>query len=64
MKNKQNSHDLYDRAERKIRHSPKLAPHLTFILADWNEGDEHLRWVIRSTVKEILDWVESNGRTE
>jgi hypothetical protein len=47
---------LYERAERRVERSPKLRVRRDFILADWPEGDEHLRWVISASVEEILDW--------
>ena len=50
---------LYEQAERRIDHSPKLSPHKEFILADWPEGDEHLRWVIKAPIDEILDWIQA-----
>jgi hypothetical protein len=49
--------ELYEIAVRKVNHSKKLSPHADFIFADWSEGDDHLRWIIYSTVAKILDWV-------
>jgi len=48
---------LQEKAENRVKGSPRLAPHADFILADWPEGDEHLRWVLKAKVQEILDWV-------
>ena len=49
--------ELYEMAVHKVDHSPKLRPYADFILADWTEGDEHLRWIIYSSIKEILNWI-------
>lgn len=51
---------LYKQAKSKIMHSESLSRYVDFILADWPEGDAHLRWVIESTENEILEWVESS----
>ena len=29
------------------------------ITADWNEGDEHQRWVDSAPAQEIVDWLAS-----
>lgn len=50
--------NLYAKAKRRVENDKRLAPHADFILADWPEGDEHWRWVIKAPVDEILDWVE------
>ena len=47
----------YAEAKQKVESSVKLAPHADFILADWDEGDEHLRWVCTADEKTILDWI-------
>lgn len=52
--------NLYDEAKNKVTKSPSLSRHADFILADWNEGDEHLNWVINSSIHEILEWVFAN----
>ena len=51
------SSELYRQAERRVMRSAALSRHADYILADWPEGDEHLRWVINATVHEILAWV-------
>ena len=48
---------LYERARNRVLDDPNLANHAEFILADWNEGEEHLRWVIDASTDEILDWI-------
>lgn len=49
---------LYQQAKARVETSEALAPHAEFILADWDEGEEHLQWVLDATEAEILDWVE------
>jgi hypothetical protein len=53
---------LYERAEARINRSVKLSKYRDFILADWPEGDSHLRWVITATAKEIVSWAEAGQR--
>jgi hypothetical protein len=48
--------DLYDRAKMRVQRSPRLRKYEQIILADWREGDDHLRWVIRGRVGEIEAW--------
>lgn len=50
--------ELHIRAECRVDRSPRLRPHKHIILADWRDGDDHLRWVIRSTVREIEAWAK------
>jgi hypothetical protein len=48
--------ELYDRAVSRVQRSPRLSKYERVIFEDWSEGDDHLRWVIRATVKEIEAW--------
>jgi hypothetical protein len=57
------TNELFEKARSRVMRSPALSRHADFILADWNEGDEHLRWVISATVREILDWIPSEQYT-
>ena len=50
--------DLYARAWRRVQKSPRLCKYSEIILADWSEGDDHLRWVIRGSVGEIESWAK------
>lgn len=50
---------LREQAERRVDASPKLTKYKAFIMADWNEGAEHWRWVIRASVSEIVDWAKA-----
>ena len=59
-KNPRLAMNLFDKAKNRVMNRPSLARHSDFILADWNEGDEHLQWVIKSSVHEILEWVIAN----
>lgn len=47
---------LHDRALSRVRRSPQLSQYEQFIMADWPAGDEHLRWVLTASVREIVDW--------
>ena len=49
---------LYDKACDRVFRSPRLRKYSDIIFADWSEGDDHLRWVIRGRVGEIEDWAQ------
>jgi hypothetical protein len=49
---------LYDRAVARVSGSPRLSKYHAIIFADWSEGDDHLRWVIRGKVSEIESWAK------
>jgi len=55
--------ELYRRAERRIR---KLYPDdeeaVAFALADWPEGEEHLRWLLTAPAEEIDSWIAAGSR--
>jgi hypothetical protein len=57
-----NTKTLYERAESKVDASPTLRKYREFILSDWHEGDDHLRWVISAPVKEIVSWAEAGQK--
>jgi hypothetical protein len=50
---------LFEQAKEKVENSPVLSEDADFILADWPEGEEHLRWVVEADESEILEWVEA-----
>ena len=50
--------DSYALAHQRVHRSPRLLKYASIILADWNEGDDHLRWVIRGKVGEIESWAK------
>jgi hypothetical protein len=54
--------DLYAKAWRRVQKSPRLRKYEDIILQDWPEGDDHLRWVIRGRVGEIVAWAEQIRR--
>jgi len=49
---------LYDKACGRVFRSPRLRKYNDILFADWPEGDDHLRWVIRGTVGEIEAWAQ------
>ena len=53
---------IFEQARYRVQHTPELAPHEEFILADWPEGDEHWQWVAEARVEEIVSWVEAGTR--
>ncbi len=48
-------------ARNRVANNSKLNVHSDFILADWNEGEDHWEWVATASVEEILDWVEAGS---
>lgn len=50
--------DSYALAHQRVHRSPRLRKYASIILADWNEGDEHLRWVVSARVGEIEAWAQ------
>lgn len=50
--------DLHARATWRVARSPRLRKYHKIILADWSQGDDHLRWVMRASVKEIESWAK------
>lgn len=50
---------LRERAEKRVNASPKLSLYRDTIMADWPEGQEHWRWVIKARVSEIVYWAQS-----
>ena len=51
--------ELFEKAKERVVNSPSLEVFSDFILADWDEGDDHWQWVIEADESEIVDWVES-----
>ena len=49
---------LYIRAHARVDGSPRLSKFKDIIFADWSEGNDHLRWVIRARVREIEGWAQ------
>lgn len=52
---------LYDRAISKMERLGFCDDDIDFTFADWREGggDEHYKWLIKSTKSEIASWIES-----
>ena len=49
---------LWAQASMRVIGCKRLKPYANIILADWPEGSEHWRWVIRGRVKEIEAWAK------
>jgi hypothetical protein len=49
---------LFHKASVRVERSPRLRKYREIIFADWSEGDDHLRWVIRGRVGEIAAWAK------
>ena len=58
MKTSKTSKTNYEKAKDKVKSSPRLRQYADFILADWPEGEDHWKWVVKATVKEIETWAE------
>jgi hypothetical protein len=54
--------DLYAQARRRVQRSPRLRRYESILLADWPEGDDHLRCVIRWRVRELESWAKQIRR--
>ena len=50
--------DRYALAHQRVHRSPRLRKYASIILADWKEGDDHLRWVVSARVGEIEAWAQ------
>lgn len=50
---------LFDNAQRRVRHSPRLRKYERIIFADWSPWPDHLRWVSRGRVGEIESWAKA-----
>lgn len=50
---------LYEQAKSKVENSEILNQYAEVILADWNEGDEHWKWVISADESEIVIWAKT-----
>jgi hypothetical protein len=50
---------LYEKALHRVQHSPTLALHEETIMYEWNEGDYHLRWVVKAPIADIHRWAEA-----
>jgi hypothetical protein len=56
---------LWSAANQRVLRSPKLREHMDIIMADGYGNDEdHLRWVIRGKVSEIVAWAEQIRRDD
>jgi len=58
-KRAQQTANLREQAQRRVDLEQCLKQHESTIMYDWPEGDEHWKWVITASVKEIIDWAET-----
>ena len=50
--------ELHKNASDRVDKSPRLSKYRDVILADWSEGETHLRWVIAASVSSIEAWAK------
>jgi hypothetical protein len=53
---------LYEDARRRVERSPRMRQYQDTILGDWSPWPDHLRWVIKAKVSEIVEWAETIRR--
>jgi hypothetical protein len=53
---------LFDKAAIRVGRSPRMLPYQDIILGGWEACPDHLRWVIRGKVSEIVAWAEEIRR--
>lgn len=45
-------------ARDRVSSDPRLAAHSETIFYDWDNQDEHLKWIATAPTDEIVDWAE------
>lgn len=53
---------MEEQARKRVRETPELEPHEAIIFYDWPNWDEHLGWVCKAPIDEIVDWAETTER--
>jgi len=53
---------LFDKAAARVGRSPRMRKYKDIIFNDWSPWPDHLRWVIRGKVSEIVAWAEQIRR--
>jgi hypothetical protein len=53
---------LYADARQRVLGLPKLSKYMDIIMSDYASEEDHLRWVIRGKVSEIVAWAETIRR--
>jgi hypothetical protein len=53
---------LYADARQRVLASPKLSKYMDIILSDGYADEDHLRWVTKAKVSEIVAWAETIRR--
>jgi hypothetical protein len=53
---------LFSDARQRVLGSPKLSKYMDIILSEGYADEDHLRWVIKAKVSEIVAWAETIRR--
>jgi len=56
------SKTLYERAYDRVENMGFSSKEMSFIFADWPEGDEHYQWLLKASKKEIQSWVNAGSK--
>ncbi len=49
---------IEEQARQRVAETPELTEHESTIFYDWQNWDEHMRWLVSATVDEIVEWAE------
>jgi len=53
---------LFSKASVRVERSPSMRPLRNIIFGDWPNWEEHLQWVIKARVAEIVLWAKQIQR--
>jgi len=53
---------LYDDARSRVERSPRMRKYSDILLSDGYADEDHLRWVTKAKVSEIVAWAETIRR--
>jgi hypothetical protein len=53
---------LYEDARSRVERSPRMRKYSDILLSDGWAYEDHLRWVIKAKVSEIVEWAETIRR--
>jgi len=54
--------DWFAKAWRRVEASPRMKKYSDIILSEGYADEDHLRWVIKAKVSEIVEWAETIRR--